>query len=217
MNAQLEENKMKDLIKKGTTTVGIVCKDGVILAADQRVSMGNLNVHKITKIEKITDNVAITMAGSVGDNQLIIKYLRSQMELWTIRRGKKPSSKACATLLANILAGGKGYFPFYVQMLLAGYDEDNKGHLFSLGPDGSLIEDNWISTGSGSVFAYGILDEYLKDKMLTTKEAIHIAVKAINAAIRRDLYTGEGITVFVIDKKGVNKLSKTEIEKNLKK
>ncbi len=216
MNPQLSENKMKDLIKKGTTTVGIVCKDGVILAADQRVSMGNLNIHRITKIEKITDNVAVTMAGSVGDNQLIIKYLRSQMELWTIRRGKKPSSKACATLLANILAGGKGYFPFYVQMLLAGYDEDNTGHLFSLGPDGSLIEDNFVSTGSGSVFAYGVLDEHLRNKAITIKEAIPIAVKAINAAIRRDLYTGEGITVFVLDKNGINKLSKTEVEKNLK-
>jgi proteasome beta subunit len=149
---------MEDGLKTGTTTVGILCNDGVVIAADRRATMGYLVASKdVTKLIEITDKIAVTVAGGVGDAQILAKYLQSQMQLYEIRKRKKPTVKACATLLANILFSGKGgIFPYYVQMIVAGKD-DGGYHLFALGPDGSAIEDKYISTGSGSVIAYGVL------------------------------------------------------------
>ena len=134
---------MEDKVKTGTTTVGIVCSDAVVIAADKRATMGYLVASKtVTKIVEITDRIAVAIAGGVGDAQIITKYLKSQMQLYELRKKKRPSVKAAATLLSNILFSGKGgYFPYYVQMLMAGEDETGL-HLFTIGPDGSLIEDD---------------------------------------------------------------------------
>lgn len=214
MIAKLDEEKVKQIVKKGTTTVGMVCEDGVVLAADKRVSYGYLNIHELTKVYPITSSIALTVAGGVGDNQVLVRHLKAQMELWEMRKKAKPTTRVCATLLANILFGGKGYFPFYVQMLVAGYGKSGKGILFSLGADGSIIEDSYASTGSGSVVAYGVLDQGYKSD-IKVEEGIKLAAKAISGAIKRDVFTGNGIDVFVIDNSGVKKLSESEIEKNL--
>lgn len=208
---------MDEKLKTGTTTVGILCSNGVVIAADKRATMGYLVASKdVTKVIEITDNIAVTIAGGVGDAQILTKYLRSQMQLYEIRKKKKPTVKAAATLLANILFSGKGgFFPYYVQLLMAG--EDNEGfHLFTIGPDGSTLEDKYISTGSGSVIAYGVLEDNFKEG-LDTGVAVNLAARAISAAIQRDIYTGNDMDVFILNKKGINKLNKKEIEEHLKK
>jgi proteasome beta subunit len=202
---------MNEKLKTGTTTVGIVCRDGVVIAADKRATMGYLIANKnVTKLIKITDRIALTIAGGVGDAQMITKYLKAQMRLYEMRRRQKPTVKACATFLSNVLYGGKGgFFPYYVQMLLAGHDETGY-HLFSIGPDGSSIGDEYISTGSGSVIAYGVLEDNFKDG-IEVKEATSLCARAISAAIERDVYTGNGVDIIIIDKSGIKKLSPKEI------
>ncbi len=206
---------MDEKLKTGTTTVGIVCKDGVVIAADKRATMGYLIASKdVTKLIKITDRIALTIAGGVGDAQALTKYLKAQMRLYQMRRCQKPTVRACATFLSNIIYSGKGgFFPYYVQMLLAGYDETGY-HLFSIGPDGSSIEDKYISTGSGSVMAYGVLEDNFKDGMVIA-EAMKLCARAIRAAIERDVYTGNGVDIIVIDTKGVRELGRNEIDKLL--
>jgi proteasome beta subunit len=202
---------MDEKLKTGTTTVGIVCKEGVVIAADKRATMGYLIANKnVTKLIKITDRIALTIAGGVGDAQMLTKYLKAQMRLYEMRRGQKPTVNACATFLSNILYGGKGgYFPYYVQMVMAGYDSSGF-HLFSVGPDGSSIEDNYMSTGSGSVMAYGVLEDNFRDGM-SIEEATKLCARAISAAIERDVYTGNGIDIIIIDSKEIKKLNRTEI------
>jgi proteasome beta subunit len=204
---------MDEKLKTGTTTVGILANNGVVIAADKRATMGYLVASKdVMKLIEITDKIAVTVAGGVGDAQLLAKYLKSQMQLYEIRKRKKPSVQACATLLANILFSGKGgIFPYYVQMIVAGKD-DTGFHLFVLGPDGSTIEDKYISTGSGSVIAYGVLEDNFKEG-LSSDDSVRLAARAISAAIQRDVFTGNGIDVFVIDNKGIKKFKKEEIEK----
>lgn len=203
-------------VKKGTTTIGIVCKDGIVLAADKRASMGYLVAHKVTKkILKITDRIAMTVAGYVGDSQMLARYLRAEMQLYELTKGKKPSVKACSTLLAHILfANRMSFLPYYVQLLLAGYDESGF-HLYSLDPDGGAIEDKYVSTGSGSVIAYGVLEDRYKEDM-DLKEGIKVAIRALNAALKRDLATGDGISLFTITKSGIKEYKKEEIEKLMK-
>jgi proteasome beta subunit len=208
---------MEDKVKTGTTTVGILCSDAVVVAADKRATMGYLIANKnVTKVVEITDKIAVTIAGGVGDAQMLTKYLRSQMQLYEFRRKKSPTVKAAATLLSNILFSGKGgFFPYYVQMIMAGADDDGL-HLYTVGPDGSVLDDEYLSTGSGSVMAYGVLEDGFKAGM-SVSEAVSLAARAISAAIQRDVYTGEGVDVFVIDKGGIKQMDKKDVEKYLKK
>lgn len=206
------EGISKDEMKHGTTTVGIVTKEGVVVAADKRATMGYLVAHKnVDKVVEITDRILMTTAGMVGDAQMLAKYLKAELELYEIRKNKKITVKAASTLLANILYSNRFSIPFYVQLLLAGVDETGY-HLYSLGPDGSNLEDKYISTGSGSVMAYGVLEDNYKDG-ISLKEGIYIAARAIKAAMARDIATGEGIDVYTITKKGISKVPKEEIQK----
>jgi len=205
----------KDEIKHGTTTVGIVTKEGVVVAAEKRATMGYLIAHKaVTKVVQITDRIAMTIAGMVGDAQMLSKYLKAELELYEIRHNKKVTVKAAASLMANILYSNRFTVPFYVQLLLAGVDDEGY-HLFSLGPDGSNISDKYISTGSGSVMAYGVLEDKFKDG-ISLKEGVNIAARAIRAAMARDIASGGGVDVYTITKKGISKVPKDEIEKIIK-
>ena len=206
----------KDEMKHGTTTIGLITSEGVVVASEKRATMGYLIAHKaVTKVVKITDNIAMTIAGMVGDAQMISKYLKAELELYEIRKNKPITLKAASTLLANILYGNRFTVPFYVQLLLAGRDEDGY-HLYSVGPDGSSIQDDYISTGSGSVMAYGVLEDQYK-KGIALKEGIRIAARAIKAAMARDIASGGGVDVFTITKSGITQVPKEEIEKIVKK
>jgi proteasome beta subunit len=128
-------------LKSGTTTVGIVYKDGVILAAERKATMGYLVASKEDlKIVEIMPHIAITQAGMVGDIQALTRYLIAESKLYELRTRKRIPVKAAATLLANILYGGRwSFFPYMVQLILAGYDETGS-NLFILHPDGSILE-----------------------------------------------------------------------------
>ena len=202
-------------LKTGTTTVGLTTKDSVVLAADMRASMGHLAYdEEVTKIYKITDNVALTIAGSVGDALALVRYLRSHAKLFEIERETKITPKAVASLLSNVLNGNR-YYPFIFQPILAGVN--NKPELFELTPYGGIMEKmNYALTGSGTTFAMTTLDREWK-KGLTEKEAIDLAIRAVKSSTHRDIYSGgDSITVAVIDDKGYREIDSSEVEKIMK-
>lgn len=199
-------------VKTGTTTVSLLCSDGVILAAEKRATMGGFIANKETeKIIRIQDHIAITVAGSVADAQTLGRIMKAQSELYRIQRGRPMNIEAAATLLANILQSSKG-FPFLVQILLGGYDD--KPRIFSLDPVGSMLPEKMVSTGSGSPVAYGVLeDQYRENK--SVKDNLPIVVRAIRSAMERDSASGNGIDVAVITRDGFRKVEKEEVEKYL--
>ena len=187
---------MDDKILEGTTTVGITCKDGVVFASERRASMGNLVAHKVAeKIFKIDDHIVTTIAGSVGDAQSLMKVIEAEVSLYQMRNNDAISVKAAASLTANILRSG----PMYVQTLLGGMEEDT-----------------YISTGSGSIVAYGVLEDRYRDD-LTTDEGIEIAIRAIRAAAERDTFSGNGYLVAKVDKDGFEMLDDEKINEILEK
>ena len=202
-------------VKKGTTTIGIVCKDGIILAADRRATAGTLIVDKkAPKIHKITDNSAVTIAGTVSDAQMLIKLLQAEMRLKSIRTERDVDTKEIANMLASLLYSSirrLSMIPSIAHFLLAGHD--NKGdHLFDLFPDGSIsVIDDYSSSGSGSVIAYGVLEALFR-KDLSIDEATRLAVRSINAALQRDIATGNGIDVVKVTKSGVEWVLEETIE-----
>lgn len=197
---------------EGTTTVGITCKDGVVFASEQRASMGNLVAHKVAKkIFKIDDHIATTIAGSVADAQSLMKVISAEVSLYKMRNGENISIESASALASNILHSS----PAYVQTLLGGVDETGAS-IYSLDPAGGMIKDSFISTGSGSTFSYGVLEDRVKEDM-TVDEAIEVGIRAIKSAMERDTYSGNGILVATVTEKGFEMLSKEEVEDRLSK
>lgn len=210
---------LKQHIKKGTTTVGIVCKDGIILAADKKATAGFFIADKkVEKVVKLTENIAVTIAGGVSDLQLLLKLIKAELNLKRIRTGIEPSVKEAANLLATIVYNNIRRFSTIIAItaFIVGGKDAEGFHLFLLMPDGSLSEDDeYVSDGSGSMMAYGVLDTlYIKN--MTINEGIKLAKKAINAAIQRDAGSGEGIDVITITKEGVKKVLTEKIDTILK-
>ena len=204
---------MKEQLKTGTTTIGIACSDGVVLAADMRATAGTMIVDKhAEKAHIISDDFAVTIAGTVSDAQLVIKLFRAELKLKEVRTNKKPSAKQAANLLGGLLYGlirKPSMLPGIAHFLLGG--RDNEGtHLYDLFPDGSVTKvRDYVSSGSGSVFAYGVLEtQYRAD--LPISEGIKLAVKAVNAALQRDSASGNGIVVVTVQRDGIKQIMQKE-------
>jgi len=187
---------------KGTTTVGFVTRDFVVLAADKRASSGIYVAHRnVKKIEIIDERTAMTIAGLVADAQILANYLRNENKLYQIRTGRRMSLRAMGSLLALILNESK-YFPYIVQLLLGGIDIDDKPRLYQINIFGDLTEEKYVATGSGSPIAIGVLESnYSED--LDLDRAVAVAREAVSSAIKRDVFTGEGIDIVVITRSGI--------------
>jgi proteasome beta subunit len=193
-----------DSLKTGTTTIGLVCKDCVVMAADKRATAGTMIVDKkVEKVRPVTKHIVLTTAGSVSDIQLLYKYLSAELKVKHLRAGKEATVKEASNLLSGWVYGLLRSSYGVAHFLVGGYDE--KPQLFDVYPDGSVTElDDYIASGSGSVFALGVLESQYK-RGLSQEDGIQLALKAINTALARDSASGNGIDVYVIDKSGHRK------------
>jgi proteasome beta subunit len=204
----------EEQLLKGTTTIGLTCKDGVVLATERRATAGNLIANKSTqKLFKIDQNIGMTVAGLVGDAQTLARYLKAEVSLYRLRRSSLLSAEGAATLLANILNGNR-MFPYYAWLILGGVDQKG-GHVFSVDPAGGSIEDRYVSVGSGSTFAYGVLEEvYTRD--MSVSDGVDLALRGLTVAMKRDSASGDGYIVHAISAKEYKEFSEDEINKRLK-
>ena len=209
-----QNNSTSQLVLKGTTTIGVVCKDGVILASDTRVTMGFYVAHKFgKKVYKIDDHMGMTIAGTVADAQRVVDILSANARLYKITLNRPMPIASAARLVANLLFSAR-YVPLATQVLVGGLD-DKGPHVYNLDPYGSLTEEKSVSTGSGSPVAYGILEDKYKEGM-TVAELLPTVVKAVNAAMKRDVASGNNYNIIVIDEFGYKELSEEEKRNLLK-
>ena len=195
----------EDALKTGTTTVGIKCKDGVIMASDQRATMSNIIAHRdVQKVYQIGDNLGMTIAGMVGDAQLMVRYIQTEVDLYKMRKGANMSVHAASTMVANVIRQG-----FYLGLIVGGYDRTG-GHVYSIDGAGGYIEDNVLSVGSGSVFALGAMASRYKEDM-SKQEGIDLAITALYSAMSRDSASGDGMLISWIDKDGYQEIPNEEI------
>lgn len=195
-----------------------MCKDGVVLAADKRATAGSMIVDKrADKVHVISDNVAVTIAGMVSDAQLLIKLLKAELKLKDMRTNKIPSTKEAANLLGGFLYSNirrPSMMPGIAHFLLGGRDVYGV-HLYDLFPDGSVTKiKDYVSSGSGSVFAYGVLETQYKSDM-STQEGVQLATKAVNTALQRDSASGNGLDVVVITEAGIKHVVHKEVTVSL--
>jgi proteasome beta subunit len=193
-------------IKKGTTTCALTCSDGVVLAADTRASAGFFIADRhVMKIQKVDRHLGMTIAGGVADAQNLVDIMRYNANIYRISNRELMPVKSASRLCSNVLFNQR-YFPYYVQIIVAGYDKEG-GQIYNIDLFGSMTSEKFISTGSGSPVAYGYLESEFKEG-LGVNDAYKIAIRAIAAAIRRNAGTGDAINAVIIDKDGYRELSK---------
>jgi proteasome beta subunit len=197
--------------KTGTSTLGICFKGGAVVGADHRATMGHFIANKnVQKLFKIGDNLALTTAGLVGHAQSLSRMLAAEVNLYELKRNKKMSVTAAATLTANILGGR----PFWVQLLIVGMDDDGPS-VYSIDSAGGSIPDKYCATGSGSPYMYGVLEDGFSDNM-SEKEALKLASRALSASGQRDAASGNGMDLAVITDDGYRALTDSEVNSLLK-
>ncbi|MBT8171945.1 archaeal proteasome endopeptidase complex subunit beta [Candidatus Bathyarchaeota archaeon] len=202
----MHEN-VKKLALKGTTTVGVVCTDGVILSSDTRVTMGYFVAHKTgKKIYQIDDHIGMTISGGVADAQYVVEVLKVNAKLYKLNNGRPMPIQSAARLVSNVLFSARG--GLMAQILVGGVDITGS-HVFSLDPFGSLIEEKCVATGSGSPIAYGVLEDKYKENA-TIKEILPVVVGAVDSAMKRDIASGNNYDIAIITKQGYHSLNTKE-------
>lgn len=183
----------------GATVVGISYNNGVILAAEKRVSFGNFVVNKnIKKTFPVTDQVGAACAGMVADMQILVRQVEalSKIRRLETRRSVPPNSVA---KLMSVIMFERRYFPLLTQVIVGGIDA--KPEIYTLDPLGSVLPDDYAAVGTGAEMALGIMDAEYKSDM-SEEKAKELAVRAIKSAIQRDAASGDGIDVLLVTKNG---------------
>jgi len=185
----------------GATTVGVVCKDGVILAAERRVTYGYFVMSKSgKKVFKIADKIGAACAGIVADMQILTREVGAYLNLYSYEREQSVTVRTAAKLMGSMLFEHR-YFPYLAQTIVGGIDETG-AKLFVLDPLGSVIEDKFTAVGSGSEIAMGLLETEYKEGM-SLEDGKGLVRKAVKAASARDIGSGEGIDILIITDNGV--------------
>lgn len=211
---QINDNRypqhILDQIKKGTTTCALTCNDGVVLAADTRASAGFFIADRhVMKIQKVDNHLGMTIAGGVADAQNLVDTMRYNSNIYRLSRREPIPVASAARVCSNILFNQR-YFPYYVQIIMAGFDfREKEGKIYNIDLFGSMTTEKFISTGSGSPVAYGYLESEYKEG-ISVNDAYKIAIQSIAAAIRRNAGTGDNINAVIIDKNGYRELTKEE-------
>ena len=217
----MDEDFKKNILKTGTTILGIVCKDGVIMAADRQVTMGNSVMSKTErKVFTINDYIVMAGCGVAGDIQRVPKILGGELKLKELRSKSRPTVRQAAGLLTNISYSGirqPSVIPQQAGFLIAGFNENGSTELYSIEPAGSLIkvEDFDANFGSGMPYVLGFLERQYK-KGLSLKEGVELAIEAIKSSTQRDLGSGYGLDIFTVTKEGIKKVVEQVIEANYK-
>ena len=212
MDAELKNS----ILKTGTTILGIVCKDGVVMASDRQISAGTIVVGKnFKKTIQINDYLLMAFTGMVSDAQRVEKLLPAELKLKELRSRSRPSVKQAANLLSSILYSGirqPSMIPMQVGNLIGGFNEDGTTELYTIEPLGSVIkvEDYDANFGSGMPYVLGLLERQYK-KNMSIEDGVKLAIEAIKSSTQRDSGSGHGIDVFAVTKEGIKKVVSQEI------
>ncbi|MEJ2267717.1 MAG: proteasome subunit beta [Nanoarchaeota archaeon] len=207
---KMDKELKNSILKTGTTILGIVCKDGVVMASDRRSSVGQIIYTKDSEKTKIlNDYLVFSGCGSATEVQKIAQLLKAELRLKELKSKSRPTVKQSASLLSNIQVQASAF-------ILAGLDEDGETSLYDiLGGHLNKVKDYTASIGSGMPYVLGLLErQYKKD--ISVKEAVEVAKEALKSSTQRDVGSGNGIDIFTITKQGIKKVVEQTIEPDYK-
>ncbi|OYT65073.1 proteasome subunit beta [Candidatus Bathyarchaeota archaeon ex4484_205] len=185
----------------GATVIGARCPDGVILAADRRMSYGTFVMSKSAKkLYKVTERIGIGCAGLMGDLQNIVKEAKYHANMFRMDTGREISAHALAKLISNLLFANR-MFPLLTQIVVGGFDVD-KPAVYVLDPVGSVIEDKYSAVGTGAEVTLGVFESKYKEN-LDLNSLAEVVIDALKSAAERDSASGNGFDMIIINKKGI--------------
>ncbi|MBS3071138.1 MAG: hypothetical protein A2639_00445 [Candidatus Staskawiczbacteria bacterium RIFCSPHIGHO2_01_FULL_34_27] len=212
----MDQELKNSILKTGTTILGIVCKDGVVMASDRRSTAGNLIMNKnVQKAVKINDYLVISGTGNASDIEMQKKIISAQLRLKELKSRSRPTVREAANLIGTMTYQNirqPSMIASIVGSLLGGFNENGTTELYTIEPAGTAmkVEDYDANFGSGMPFVLGLLErQYKKD--MSVDEGVKLAVEAIKSSTQRDIGSGNGIDVFTITKNGINHVIEQEI------
>ncbi len=217
----MDQELKNSMLKTGTTILGIVCKDGVVMASDRQSSAGTIVMNKKSqKSVKINDYLIVSGTGLVADIKRVEKVLPAELKLKELKSNSRPTVRQSASLLGNIVYSGirqLSALPLHAGFMIGGFNEDGTTELYSIDPAGGIInvEDYDANFGSGMPYVLGVLERQYK-KGMGVEEGVKLAVEAIKSSTQRDTGSGHGIDVFTITKEGIKKAVEQTIEPEYK-
>lgn len=210
----MDDELKKNILKSGTSLVGIVCKDGVVMAGDKKTTLGGQIVSNKTtnKVEKVNDFILVSGTGVSSDIEMSKKLVRAELRLKELRDKKRPSVKEAASLVAMMSYKNirqPSMVQFMVGLMVGGVNEDGKAELYSVGVDGSItqVHDYDANLSSGMPYILGLLERQYKSEM-SVEDGVKLAIEAIKASSERDTASGYGVDVFTITKEGIKQVAK---------
>tara|TARA_Y100000310_G_scaffold93669_1_gene91183 strand:- start:7051 stop:7716 length:666 start_codon:yes stop_codon:yes gene_type:complete len=214
----MDEELKKNILKTGTSTVGIVCKDGIVMAGDRQATLGSSIVgsKKTPKIYQINEYLVVSVSGNASDAQMALRYAASQLKLKFLRDKKRPSVKESASFMASMyfqLIRQPSMIPSVVGSLVGGFNEDGETELYTIMPDGTIekIEDYDANISSGMPYILGLLERQYKED-INVEEGVELAVECLKSSTQRDIGSGFGIDVMTITEDGIKQVVKQKIE-----
>jgi len=217
----MDEELKKNILKTGTTIVGIVCKDGVVMAGDRRATAGNMVMMKnALKVVQLNDYLVVSGTGVSSDIDMLQKIIAAELRIKELRSKKRPNIKEAANLIANMAYRNirqPSMIPFIAGLLVAGFNEDGTCELYSVEPAGSVlkVEDYDANFGSGMPFVLGLLERQWRPN-LTIEQGVELAKESIKSSTQRDTGSGNGMDIVTITKDGIKKVVDIVIEPNYK-
>jgi proteasome beta subunit len=212
----MDEDIKKNILKTGTSILGIVCKDGIVMAADRRATAGNIVMNKKEiKVFQVNDYLVISGCGIAADIKRVPKILAAELRLKELKSKQRPSVKEATSLLTNMNYSGirqPSMIPQQAGFLLAGFNENGETELYSIEPAGgsTKVEDYDANFGSGMPFMLGLLErQYKKD--MTLKEGVELAIEAIKSSTQRDNASGNGIDIYTVSREGIKQVVEKDI------
>jgi len=198
-------------LSSGTTTIGLACRDGIVLGTERRATMGTMIANKMTiKLFRIDRHLGMTLAGSLGDAQAIIRLVQSEAALYQARVGRPMPVEAATTFTSNLLNANR-FYPYFGWFILGGVDSTGP-RLFSLEAAGGMLEESFVSIGSGSPFALGVLENAWKAGT-TISEGVDLVIRGLTVAMSRDSASGDGFAVATVTDGGFVELGSDEVER----
>ena len=205
-------------VGRGTTTVGLKCKDGVVLMADKKVGSKLVESDSIEKLFAIDEHIGCATSGLVADARVLVDYARivSQINKVTYEEkiGVDTLVKKICDYKQNYTQYG-GVRPFGTALLVGGVDSQGR-HLYETDPSGALVSYKAGSIGSGRAVVMEMFEEKYKENM-SMDSAIDLGLAGLKKA-SEDPLTGETVEIAVIRKgKKYKKLEASAVKKHLDK
>ncbi len=202
-------------IKTGTTCIGLLFKDGVLLAADRRMTAGYIATDKSSKIYELSKFIVGTTAGHAADNQRMMRHMQGELKLIELKTERPAKVSEAAMIINSVQYSALRTQGSIVSIILGGYDSQDNISLYNLSPDGTIIpNEGYVTDGSGSIYVKSILDTEYKPNM-SQKDALILLEKCFKAAFKNDNASGGGFIAKVVTKDGIEntgtKIVKTEL------